>query len=205
MSATATLVAIGFTGQALYSLRALVQWVASERAGASVVPAVYWWVTALASCLIGTYAAGQGDPILLVGPVVSLALALRNLTLQAGSARRASRLLRIALAPALIGGLVAVALDRSLRSPEDLSGPWIAVGALGQGVWTSRFVVQWWSSERRGESVLPASFWWLTICGSLLLTSYALVRSDWVFVAAFAFSPFPALRNLTFIRRGRPA
>lgn len=201
MSATTALIALGLTGQALYSLRGLVQWAASERAKASVVPAAYWWVTVLASTLIGTYAALQGDPILLIGPVVSLALALRNLGLQAGSKRRASRLLLVSFSPLLVASLVAVALDKALRSPEDRSWVWVGIGVLGQGLWTLRFVVQWWSSERAGQSVLPAGFWWLTIGGSLLLASYALHRTDWVFVLAYAFSPIPALRNLTFIRR----
>lgn len=201
MAATATLVALGLTGQVLYSLRGLVQWAASERARESVVPRAYWWVTVVAAGLIASYAAGQGDPILVTGPLVSLALALRNLALQAGSRLRASRLCLVALAPALVGSLVAVALEKSLRSPEDLTWTWLAVGVIGQGLWTSRFVVQWWSSERRGESVLPAGFWWLTIGGSLLLAAYALHRADWLFVLAYAFSPIPAVRNLTFIRR----
>ena len=65
-------------------------------------------------------------------------------------------------------------------------------------------MVQWWTSETRGESVLPTAFWWLTIAGSLLLAVYALLRRDWVFLLAYGFSPVPATRNLVLIRRDRP-
>ena len=38
---------------------------------------------------------------------------------------------------------------------------WLALGLLGQAAFTLRFLVQWVVSERRRESVIPVSFWWL--------------------------------------------
>ena len=36
---------------------------------------------------------------------------------------------------------------------------WLAVGLIGQGLFASRFLVQWWASERARRSVVPVMFW----------------------------------------------
>jgi lipid-A-disaccharide synthase-like uncharacterized protein len=68
-------------------------------------------------------------------------------------------------------------------------------------------VVQWIASERAGKSVVPLSFWLLSIGGGALLLAYALYRRDPVFIAGQAFGVFVYLRNLYFVmreRRGAP-
>ena len=51
---------------------------------------------------------------------------------------------------------------------------WVAIGFIGQAVFSARFIVQWIVSERRKKSVIPVSFWFLSIAGSLVLLSYAI-------------------------------
>ena len=82
---------------------------------------------------------------------------------------------------------------------------WEIVGFLGLIVFSSRFVVQWIESERRKESVIPVSFWYLSIVGSLLLLSYALVRRDPVFILSYLFNGVIYVRNLYLIHRNRRA
>ncbi|MFZ0427576.1 MAG: lipid-A-disaccharide synthase N-terminal domain-containing protein [Acidobacteriota bacterium] len=82
---------------------------------------------------------------------------------------------------------------------------WEIVGFLGLIVFSSRFVVQWIESERRKESVIPVSFWYLSIVGSLLLLSYALVRRDPVFILSYLFNGVIYVRNLYLIHRKRRA
>ena len=36
---------------------------------------------------------------------------------------------------------------------------WVAVGFLGQAMFSMRFLIQWISSEKRRESVIPIAFW----------------------------------------------
>ena len=84
-------------------------------------------------------------------------------------------------------------------------GFWEVVGFLGLVVFTSRFVVQWIVSERRRESVIPISFWYLSIVGSLLLLSYAFERRDPIFVLSYLFNGVIYLRNLYLIHRRRRA
>lgn len=77
---------------------------------------------------------------------------------------------------------------------------WIAVGFVGQGLFASRFLVQWVCSERAQRSVIPLAFWIFSILGGLVLLSYALWRRDPVFIAGQAFGLFVYLRNLSLLR-----
>jgi lipid-A-disaccharide synthase-like uncharacterized protein len=63
-----------------------------------------------------------------------------------------------------------------------------------------RFVIQWLASERQGRSVIPVSFWYLSILGALVLLAYALHRRDPVFVAGQGLGVAIYLRNLYLIR-----
>lgn len=82
---------------------------------------------------------------------------------------------------------------------------WIAIGFLGQALFTSRFLVQWIASERRGESVIPVAFWWFSILGGVTLLSYALWRQDPVFIIGQATGLVVYTRNLILIGRTRRA
>lgn len=84
-------------------------------------------------------------------------------------------------------------------------GIWKAVGFLGLLIFSSRFIVQWIVSERRKESVIPVSFWYLSIVGSLCLLAYALVQRDPVFILSYLFNGFIYIRNLYLIRARRSA
>jgi len=80
-------------------------------------------------------------------------------------------------------------------------GFWDVVGFLGLFVFSSRFLVQWIESERRRESVIPISFWYLSIVGSFLLLAYAFVRKDPIFILSYLFNGFIYFRNLYLIYR----
>lgn len=74
---------------------------------------------------------------------------------------------------------------------------WKVVGWLGNAVFFSRFIVQWYATEKRRQVVVPALFWWLSLLGSLILLSYALFHQrDSVFILAYVFNWIPYIRNL---------
>lgn len=81
--------------------------------------------------------------------------------------------------------------------------PWLIVGFVGQAFFFSRFLVQWIAAERRGESIVPSAFWYLSIGGGLLLLLYALHLKDPVFVAGQAIGSVVYARNLALIHRKR--
>ena len=78
---------------------------------------------------------------------------------------------------------------------------WIAVGFLGQALFFGRFFVQWIASERRKASVIPTSFWFLSLGGGFILLLYSIHRRDPVFIAGQATGMFIYARNLWFIYR----
>lgn len=82
---------------------------------------------------------------------------------------------------------------------------WVAIGFLGQLMFTSRFLVQWITSERRKESVVPVAFWWFSIAGGATLLTYAIYRMDPVFIVGQAAGMFIYTRNLILIARHRHA
>jgi lipid-A-disaccharide synthase-like uncharacterized protein len=82
---------------------------------------------------------------------------------------------------------------------------WLVIGFLGQATFSMRFLVQWWRSERAGQSVVPVEFWHLSLAGGFLLLSYAIHRRDPVFILGQLSGVFVYLRNLHLIRRSRGA
>lgn len=79
---------------------------------------------------------------------------------------------------------------------------WKVIGWVGNAVFFSRFLVQWYATERRRQVVVPVAFWYLSLAGTLLLLAYALFyRRDSVFTFAYAFAWIPYVRNLLIHRR----
>src|SRR4051794_39367271 len=81
----------------------------------------------------------------------------------------------------------------------------LLVGLVGQGLFTARFLVQWVASERAGRSVIPLSFWFLSLGGSAVLLGYALYRRDPVFILGQSLGTVIYLRNLALVFRERRA
>ena len=79
---------------------------------------------------------------------------------------------------------------------------WAIVGLIAQLAFTGRFLVQWVASERAGKSVVPISFWYLSLLGSAGLLFYAIVRADPVFILGQSFGSIVYVRNLMLIYRG---
>ena len=59
---------------------------------------------------------------------------------------------------------------------------WLIIGFIGQTIFASRFLVQWVVSERASKSIIPNIFWWISLAGSMVLLSYAIHKSDPVFI-----------------------
>ena len=77
----------------------------------------------------------------------------------------------------------------------------LIIGFLGQGLFASRFIVQWIYSEKKGESSIPIIFWYLSIFGGLGLLVYAISRKDPVIITGQLFGIFIYTRNLILIYR----
>jgi lipid-A-disaccharide synthase-like uncharacterized protein len=81
----------------------------------------------------------------------------------------------------------------------------VILGLIGNAAFSMRFLVQWLASERRGESVIPISFWYWSIGGSLIMFSYFVFRRDPVGVLAYLPNSIIYIRNLMLIRKHKLA
>lgn len=72
---------LGFFAQAVFSIRFVVQWIASERAGESVVPELFWLISLTGSLLLLLYAIHKKDPVFILGQASGIFIYLRNMHL----------------------------------------------------------------------------------------------------------------------------
>lgn len=77
----------------------------------------------------------------------------------------------------------------------------LIIGFFGQGLFASRFIFQWIFSEKKGESVIPIQFWYLSIFGGIFLLTYAIFRKDPVIITGQLFGIIIYIRNLVLIYR----
>lgn len=83
----------GFAGQALFSARFLVQWIASERSRKSVVPVLFWYFSLGGGVTLFVYALYREDPVFMLGQGFGLIVYARNLWLIRKEKRAGERLL----------------------------------------------------------------------------------------------------------------
>tara|TARA_B100000575_G_C22682993_1_gene415061 strand:+ start:278 stop:568 length:291 start_codon:yes stop_codon:yes gene_type:complete len=86
-----------------------------------------------------------------------------------------------------------------LKNLSNIEIIFLSIGFLGQGIFASRFIVQWIYSEKKGESFIPVIFWYLSIFGGMGLLTYAIFRKDPVIILGQCFGIFIYLRNLILI------
>jgi len=72
-------VLLGFLAQGLFTMRFLVQWIASERAGRSVIPLAFWIFSIAGGVLLLIYALYRKDPVFIAGQALGVVVYLRNL------------------------------------------------------------------------------------------------------------------------------
>lgn len=79
---------------------------------------------------------------------------------------------------------------------------WIyGIGICGQIFFLGRIVLQWIASEQAKDSVVPMSFWVMSIVGSIFLFVYAILRKDPVFSVGQAFGLGIYLRNIQLMNK----
>lgn len=74
-------VVLGFVAQFLFMMRFLVQWIASERVGRSIVPVAFWFFSIGGGSLLFVYALYRQDPVFIAGQGLGLIIYFRNLWL----------------------------------------------------------------------------------------------------------------------------
>ena len=72
---------IGFIGQALFSVRFILQWIASERKGESIIPVLFWYFSLAGGITLFAYAIYKKDPVFILGQGAGVFVYVRNLVL----------------------------------------------------------------------------------------------------------------------------
>jgi len=199
--------AFGGVGQAIFTWRTVEQWISSERAKKVVVPAAFWAWSLAGSVFLLVYAVYRRDPVYVLGTLVNGCIFARNYQLSRRGAAPVPG--RRALWPAALGLVLFVAVVIEAIGPNhglvrfNFDLLWLVVGFAGQAFWIGRLVLQSMASERLGRPVLPASYFWFSVWGALLLFAYAIYRVDWVNMAAYGPNVIPYARNLVLLRRRR--
>ncbi|WED43823.1 lipid-A-disaccharide synthase N-terminal domain-containing protein [Legionella cardiaca] len=80
---------------------------------------------------------------------------------------------------------------------------WLALGLIGQGIFSARFIVQWLVSEKEKKSIIPVAFWYLSLLGGVTLLVYSIYKQDPVFILGQSTGVFIYARNLYLIQRER--
>lgn len=197
---SALVLSIGFLAQIFFSARILVQWILSERAGKVLSPSLFWIFSLAGAYLLCIYGWLRNDFAIVLGQFVSYYVYLWNLKEKGifGSIHPVLRWIVI-LTPvvAILFVLQNVGAFINHFFENDHIPLWLILfGSSGQILFTLRFVYQFIYSHRRGQSVLPAGFWIISLAGSLLIVIYGIIRSDLVLIVGQSFGLVAYIRNL---------
>lgn len=77
---------------------------------------------------------------------------------------------------------------------------WLFVGLSGQAMFSARWLIQWFITEKSRRSTMPETFWYLSLFGGLLVFAYGIHRMDPVILLG-QFGIIIYARNLFFIRQ----
>jgi lipid-A-disaccharide synthase-like uncharacterized protein len=196
---------IGFLAQILFSARLLVQWISSEKAGRVLSPLLFWQFSIVASILMIAYGILRHDLAIILGQAVTYGVYIRNLY-HLGFWRKIPLIVRIIALVFPLLAIVSLQIGetynfRNIIDNKDIPSGLMIWGLTGQFVFTFRFLVQWFSTEKIKESILPIGFWIFSIVGSVMVLSYAVIRRDPVLFVGQLFGFVVYIRNtLLWIR-----
>jgi len=93
-------------------------------------------------------------------------------------------------------------LNQFFARTSEIELIWLVIGFSAQGLFSARFLVQLIASERMRRSVVPETFWYLSLAGGLMLLAYAIHRADPVIALGQLLGIVVYARNIWFLKRG---
>jgi len=200
---------IGFLAQICFSARLLLQWIMSEKAKQVVSPSIFWFLSLLGSYLLFFYGWLRDDFAIILGQFISYYIYIWNLDIK-HSWKKIPRPLRYILiaTPFLAISYMfseSDAFTEQFFQNENIPLGLLIWGSLGQIIFTLRFIYQWIYSRKRQESILPMGFWLISLTGSFIIVSYALVRHDPVLILGQSTGLLAYSRNLWILHKSKKA
>ena len=84
---------------------------------------------------------------------------------------------------------------------QALKDPWEWFGISGQVLFGTRFLYQWYVSERLKKSVVPDIFWWISLIAAFVLLVYAIHKESVAFILPAVMGIPVYYRNIVLVRR----
>ena len=203
---------LGFLSGLAFGARFIVQWLQSERAHQSVVTRSFWHLSLLGNLLLLIHSLIQIQAQIGIVQACNAVISWRNLNLIQTKRPPVSFAAVICL---LVGSILLTCLAFQLEGgwfriptapwqsgdPGSISFVWHAIGTLAYLLFSSRFWIQWWLSERAQASSLPLCFWWLSLGGALLSIPYFIKIGDTVNLIGPMMGIVPYIRNLMLMKK----
>ncbi len=205
---------LGGVGAVIFYGRFYVQWIASERAGRSVMPLLFWYMSSVGSVMLMAYAVVSRSPLGALSQNFNIVVYGRNL-IHIWRENGTLTPLRKRLVYVVVGAVALAAIyllvwvwaweiQEVQQQPDDVSRQvwlWLGIGVAGQALFAARFLVQWLATERARRSVVPPSFWYLSLGASVLQAAAFLQRGEWIFGVGMLATVLIYLRNIWFVRK----
>ena len=98
-------------------------------------------------------------------------------------------------------GHLSQSLQHAIAGVSSVDMMWLGIGIAGQLLFMARFIVQWIHSEKHGKSLIPVSFWYLSLSGGLVVLAYGIHKLDPVIILGQLPGTIVYTRNLMLIKR----
>ncbi len=200
------IIAFGFIAPILFFARTIIQWYKSEKENKVNSPVIYWQISLIGSIILLIYGILRNDFAIILGQFIVYPIYIRNLQLKLvwDKMRLLSQIIILSLPLICLLWIFWAGSNNwhSITNNSDITGSLMAWGVAAQVVFTFRFVTQWVYSEKKKDSVLPLAFWVISIIGSVMIISYAILRLDPVFFLAHILGLFMYVRNI-FLHFGK--
>ncbi len=208
---------LGVAGGILFYGRFYVQWIVSEIRKRSVMPTVFWYMSAAGSPMLLLYAFIEHKPLGALSHCLNIIIYARNINHiwkeRKLATRRARYLMQIGAALLAVTALAALYITwrrqyfivkESTMEEAALTGLWLTLLLVGQALFAARFLIQWYVTERRRRSVVPNVFWSLSTLAAVLQTVAYVGGGELLFAIGTAVTLPVYVRNLVLIYRLGP-
>lgn len=215
---------LGFLAALAFGGRFIIQWWQSEKAQKSLVTRSFWQLSLIGNLLLLLHSLIQLQYHVCLVQGCNAVISWRNLNLM--QTRRPPIAFHTVVG-LLIGSSLIISFAFVLQdwfalhtqshwfriptapwqhfSSHAVSLFWHILGSVAYLLFSSRSWVQWWLAEKAHESLLPLSFWWLSLMGALLSIAYFMRIGDSVNLVGPLVGLIPYLRNLMLIYKTRTA
>ena len=198
-----------------FSLRFLFQWVYSERQKKSQVPKIFWQLSLIGNTLFLIHFLIQVQYLFMLVQTINAVISWRNLNLMSKTPYKLKHVFWVLFICCSFTSSLFIA--QSLYSFDQLewqriplipgiqnvsiSTYWHLLGFLGVTLFSFRFWLQWWQSEKKKESTLPSLFWQISIAGAIMTGAYGLLTRDLILILGHGMGLLPYVRNLILISK----